>query len=455
MAFWDVAGEELKVALIGIPMTYPTWPVNGIMVSGFPLPDYTRNHIFPPDLDLAAPPILEHADHVRDLSDGQLAGLGHKLIDRQMKLTQRFINDPSYDVVFVVFQATDFAQHRLWKYLRTNDHPLRESLLQMYRKIDAFVGEVTSEVALNANVLVVSDHGFRGHASHAFNTNVILANAGLLTPSDTATRPRRGYQTLVHEASLYARHTHSVRTIGKRLMSLLPRGTQDRLREASATLPPVIWSETAAYRIPLCPPLEGILINLQGRQPDGTIAKDDYEETRDRAIAAISEFRDRWTQEPVVEWAKRREEVWPGARTDGAPDVIVSLKPQFQGSAGLSESVEPFPSSELRKYSGVHAPEGIIRMTGPNVTAGVNLGDRSLVDVGATIFALLGISPDIALDGEPLSEALHDLPRPHTGSRIVERPDPESEGDSQSIAPRKKRLSKRRLDPSDTSNKRA
>ena len=37
----------ISCALMTIPMTYPCWPVNGIMVAGFPLPKYDRNHTYP------------------------------------------------------------------------------------------------------------------------------------------------------------------------------------------------------------------------------------------------------------------------------------------------------------------------------------------------------------------------------------------------------------------------
>ena len=34
----------LIVGILSVPMTYPAWEVDGVMVSGYPLPDYARNH---------------------------------------------------------------------------------------------------------------------------------------------------------------------------------------------------------------------------------------------------------------------------------------------------------------------------------------------------------------------------------------------------------------------------
>ena len=66
-------------------------------------------------------------------------------------------------MVVVVFQSTDFAQHRLWKYLDQPGHPLREALLEMYRAIDEMVGEARELLGAEGAVAVVSDHGFGPH----------------------------------------------------------------------------------------------------------------------------------------------------------------------------------------------------------------------------------------------------------------------------------------------------
>src|SRR5438093_6663075 len=48
---FDVAGSAgLRVASIRVPMTYPAWPVNGVMVAGPPTPDDRRLFCEPADL---------------------------------------------------------------------------------------------------------------------------------------------------------------------------------------------------------------------------------------------------------------------------------------------------------------------------------------------------------------------------------------------------------------------
>ena len=45
----------LRVASVFLPMTSPPWPVNGMIISGFPLPDETRPPTYPPDLAARLP----------------------------------------------------------------------------------------------------------------------------------------------------------------------------------------------------------------------------------------------------------------------------------------------------------------------------------------------------------------------------------------------------------------
>ena len=48
--FWDILGEVgHRVAVVTVPVTYPPWPINGVMISGYPCPDTRNNHTYPPE----------------------------------------------------------------------------------------------------------------------------------------------------------------------------------------------------------------------------------------------------------------------------------------------------------------------------------------------------------------------------------------------------------------------
>ena len=103
-----------------------------------------------------------------------------ELIERQSEIVMRWLREGEHEVVVAVFQSTDFAQHRLWKYLDRPGHPLREALLEMYRAIDRMVGEARALLGEGAAVAVVSDHGFGPHPTSFVRTDSVLQQAGLL-----------------------------------------------------------------------------------------------------------------------------------------------------------------------------------------------------------------------------------------------------------------------------------
>ena len=405
-AFWDQL--DGPVGVLSVPMTYPAWRVNGRMVAGFPLPDYGRNHTQPPELAKDLPPLLDFADRLGKLSDGELADRCRLLVDRQREIVLRWLRDEDFEVIVVVFQSTDFAQHRLWKYLDRPGHPLREALLAMYRSIDGLVGEARELLGADGTVAIVSDHGFGPHPRTLVRTDRLLADAGLLCAPDGS----RGGETITRAL----RRTPSARRVLRRLLGRLPGGTRDRLAARATGASRVDWPRSQAYRIPLYPPAEGIVVNLRGRQKQGAVdAGAHYEQVRERIIEMMQGLRDPATGGRVVQWARRREDVFAGVHLEQAPDVVVLFEPAYKGASGLDVAFEPVPDQILDQYSGVHAMEGIFAAAGRGIRQGVDLGTRSILDVAPTLLALLGRPVPADVDGSVMEAALDGTAEPHTG----------------------------------------
>src|SRR5918911_5639420 len=56
--FDEASRGGLRVSAFRVPMTYPPWPVNGVMVSGFPTPDPQTNFTYPETLGPRIGPLL-------------------------------------------------------------------------------------------------------------------------------------------------------------------------------------------------------------------------------------------------------------------------------------------------------------------------------------------------------------------------------------------------------------
>ena len=119
-----------------------------------------------------------------------------------------------------------------------------------------------------------------------------------------------------------------------------------------AALGSLNWEKTRAY---LCSPGSmTINLNLQGREPTGTVAQDDFERVRDEVIAALSEWRSLESGKRVFQWVARPEQIYEGKRVGMAPDLFFSLEPGMHAVAlGFGR-----PLWRVRGL-GQHAPHGL------------------------------------------------------------------------------------------------
>jgi predicted AlkP superfamily phosphohydrolase/phosphomutase len=400
-AVWDIAGATRTVAISAVPMTYPAWGVNGTMVSGFPLPDYGRNHSQPAGYGDSFAPLLERADEMAEMSDEELAAHCQRLIDRQADVVRSWLSDTGPGLMVAVFQGTDFAQHRLWKYLDQLDHPLRQSLLGMYRSIDALIGESRKQLGADGTVAVVSDHGFGPHPQTLVHTDAVMQKAGLLSANASGGGPGSAAKRVLQRSPRLRRRLRLV-------LDRAPQRLSERFAASYTSTSLVDWQRTRAYRYSLYPPAEGVVINLRGRQEHGCVNPGaEYERARDLAIEALLELRAA-DGTPVVQWARRREDVYSGRYLQDAPDVVALFDPRFKATSGVGEIFSSPPPGLLDQFSGVHAMQGIFSIAGHGVMAGVDLGERDITDVAPTLLALMGIAPSEDIDGTAMSDCLID-----------------------------------------------
>src|SRR5947199_1109132 len=196
----------------------------------------------------------------------------------------------------------------------------------MYRGIDALVGDARELMGEEGAVAVVSDHGFGPHPRTFVRTDRLLADAGLLSASGEAGPGEHVTRAL--------RRAPALRRVLRRTLGRLPAGARDRLAARATGVSRVDWTRSQAYRIPLYPPAEGIVVNLRGRQEQGAVEPGgEYEQVRDRIIETMQGLRDPGTGHPVVQWARRREEVFSGDHVDEAPDVVALFHPAYKSAS--------------------------------------------------------------------------------------------------------------------------
>jgi len=406
---WETLGRHgRRVAVIGVPVTYPPRRVNGVMVAGPPMPPGLHTHPaeLAPALSLAVsgyPGVCLGVDwravH-RLRGAGGLARHVERCFDLSLRATLHVLRREEWDFLACVFCELDRAQHLApWpREANGAGAPARRALMaRCYEKADQVVGELAAAAGAGATIALVSDHGF-GENRRTFHLNRWLADQGLLALNCETNRRLRVVRRTLDQA---------LGAIGFEVGGLLgglpvwvPRWERRRPLEL------LDWGRTRASGATA--DLEGIYINLRGREPQGIVEPGaEYEEMRAAVIAMLQQVRDPDTGEPIVAWARRREEVFHGPYLDRAPDVIYMTRDNSYPESGRLDISGAIGADAAGRVGG-HRREGIMVLAGPGIKRGQRLEQAQIVDVTPTLLRVLGLPIADDLDGEVLTAALEE-----------------------------------------------
>lgn len=274
-------------------------------------------------------------------------------------------------LVTCVFDGPDRIQHMFWRF-HDDKHPARgedqtriaahrDTIRDMYVRMDGLVGRTRKAVDQETALVVMSDHGFK-----PFRRGVDL-NTWLL---------EHGYLSLKKNA-----RTSTV-----------------------AYLEEVDWSRTRAYAIGLA----GIFVNLRGREAEGIV--DLGRESRELARELCSQLtglRDPECRAEAIHEAVCREDVYKGPYVEGAPDVIIGYNVGYRVSwdTANGKCAGQVFSDNMKAWSGDHCihPELVPGILFSNIALGN--GSANIVDLAPTVLDLLGVSKPAYMDGNSLLSA--------------------------------------------------
>ncbi len=409
---WDHLGAAgFRVGAVSVPVTYPAWPVNGFLISGMLLaPGMNDLAAYPPELARRYGVSLNFPDaYRRGASLEEVMREGPAMMRRRRRVVLELLAEMPCDFLMVVFGETDKAQHDFWRFIEgdaTEDERKRygDAIAAHYRLADEILGDIWRAFGQDALVAVVSDHGAGPYPRRAFRTNAWLAEQGLLAARSAGPARHGRVAGLVRQAKrwLPRRLQRGFRRHGGVLVRVLYR--------RYSGLNEIEWQRTVAYRVPMQAPSEGIVINLQGRQPEGIVPPQEYVPMVERIARLATEARDAETGEPVVEEVLRRDEVYQGPYTERyAPDLILMLRPSYKGEWGnVSPFVVPVPAAERELYSGTHTMEGVFALCGPGIRRGARVEGASVMDVMPTLLHALGLPVPTSVDGRVLLDVFAD-----------------------------------------------
>lgn len=365
---WNLLSQNRKSSLIwGVPLTYPAKPLNGMMVCSFLTPDKSTQWTYPKEaaaeVDRAADGdyIIDVKNFRTDDKDWLLEQI-HTMTERRFKAFRHFYAKDEYDFAMIVEMGTDRIHHGFWRFMDRNHrlyepgNPYENAIHDYYVKLDREV-EKTLELADDrTEVMIVSDHGAKTMVG-AICINEWLQKEGYLTLKEQPSEPVR------------------------------------------MTMDMVDWSKTKAWG-------EGgyysrIFMNVEGREPQGVIPQEKYDEERETLLEKLRGITDEKGNSigTVVYHPERIYE----KIVNIPPDLIVhlgNLDWRSAGSVGVG-SVHMF-ENDTGPDDANHAQEGIFISSMRLREPVAQKSPYSIFDIAPTVLDYFGIEVPRDMIGESL-----------------------------------------------------
>lgn len=448
---WQTLSRDgYRVGVMNVPCSYPPVPVNGFLIGGMLSPSLESDFTHPEGLIREVVDAV--GDYVIDLRSKHIPReqMRDELlysVEKRGAAMDYLLRTRDLDFAMVVFTETDRAQHYFWADMDPS-HPaytpergarFGDVVRRVYEAVDVEVGRLLETAGPDAQVYVVSDHGF-GAQPHYVYINRYLMQRGYLrslikeSPADELRATARG---ILEKAKLLdtARAVRNT-LFGEPETALDADLKQGQMGSKRSNIDRIIenvdWSRTTAYA--LVP--RGVRINLKGREPGGIVEPDEYESVRDRLIDDLKALRYP-NGEVVFDRVYRREEVMEGPYLELAPDVVTCM-PVGVPSCHL-EPREIFAVCD--GATGSHTDWGVLIAHGPGIEPGREVAGARLMDVAPTALYALGVPLYEDMDGRPVLELFDDEfkrshtleRRPNTSSVSGDRVDPFSAAEEEDI----------------------
>jgi predicted AlkP superfamily phosphohydrolase/phosphomutase len=412
---WQILSQaNRKVGVMNVPVTYPPAPVNGFVIAGMLSPvggDFT----YPADLlnqyahSMKPYRIAPHVQY-KEGNEAEFAADLLDLVERRGEYALRLMADYPYDFLMFHFQATDVAQHALWK-LVDPTHPRHDPqaaarsgpvLKQIHQRIDGFVGQILDRISDDTTVIVMSDHGF-GPLHYVVNLNLFLLDQGLLQLKQGAwTRLKTGlFRAGLTPASIW----HLVERAGlQNYVWQVSKSTRNKVVGKFLSFDDVDWSHTLAYSIGH---VGQVYINLKGREPEGIVEPGaEYEAVRQRVSDALRQLRHPKTGQPLTSKVIPGDQVAHGPYAHRSPDLHVVLDDYRAIAFPLFATDSRIVTRQIRGDSGCHRQHGILIAWGTGIRSGAKVEGAHIMDLAPTILHLMGLPVPGNMDGRVLTEAL-------------------------------------------------
>jgi predicted AlkP superfamily phosphohydrolase/phosphomutase len=212
--------------------------------------------------------------------------------DERSRALDYLLNHQDEDFLFVYFGTVDQGCHMLWHFMDpahpgyVQDDILKDGIAKLYEMLDSRLGRVRESIGKDTTLIIMSDHGFAPYYWQV-NLNTWLLEQGYITLKDPSKQ------------------------------------------ESGEFFSNVDWSRTRAYAAGL----NGLYLNLKGREKGGVVTPDQYDALLDELERALLAMKDPRNGQSPVSLALRPRREFHGPEKDTGPDILVGYSRGYRSSS--------------------------------------------------------------------------------------------------------------------------
>ena len=276
------------------------------------------------------------------------------------KTVKYLIQNKEWDYFKFVIIGLDRFHHAFWKFY-DKKHPkyeqgnkFEEEMRKYYSYLDKEIGEILEILNEDTIVMIVSDHGAKAMKG-LICVNMVLEKLGLLK-FKTKPQPR----TRIGDADIDWNNTYA-------------------------------WGWGGYYA--------RIFLNLEGRETNGIIKKEDYDIMREKIAEKIRSIKDP-NGKAMETKVYKPEDLYEIIRGD-APDLMVyfdDLNWRSAGTVGYDSMY--LDENDIGPDDAVHDWYGVYIIFDPKKKIGKDLGVRSILDIAPSSLNILGLEVPFDLEGK-------------------------------------------------------
>lgn len=381
-AIWDILGTVGKKSIVvNVPLTNPPYPINGILVSGFPS---SSNKL------VAYPKIVERqlskkyphykidneppSRDYREIDKDEFIASTRKSIIERTNLVIDLMQSKPWDFFYFVYTESDRFQHVFWPFVEEKNNTLedyeslKDVIPEFYKLIDSCLEILLEKVPEDTVILLVSDHGFETIRKY-FAVSNWLAEQGIIEKKSSTTNR---YAIL---KGIYNWFTKHLDIDIMKIYPFLPSSLKKLI------MAPLVQAGTG-----------GIHLDFEG----GVTNK-----LTEEIIEQLMSIKDDGAR--VINSVNKKEDIYWGEYLDDTFDLILLPNSGYLVTDWIEEGVIKDLPWLYGNHQSEYARGGSFIAVGPRVKKGFEV-NPGCYDIVPTILHTLGVETENKFDGRVLEE---------------------------------------------------